>query len=161
MSNLPVKVEIDLDKAAVMTRDELREMIARLEDKLKDAPQMEMPVRHHFSHGVYAREMEMTADSLVIGKIHRHRTMNFITKGSMTVISQDGIKHLKVGDFFVSTPGAKRVIVAHEDSAWTCVHGTHETDIEKIEEEFIAKDYSEVVEKLECKEALCLGSQSA
>lgn len=160
MSALPVIVELDLDKAAVANRDELRLMISTLEEKLKDAPQIDLPVKHHFSQGVYAREMEIPDGALLIGKIHKHKTMNTLLRGRVSVISQDGVMHLGAGDLFVSTPGAKRVIYAHEPSSWVCYHGTHETDLEKIENEFIAKDYSEVAELPQnTEETLWLGAR--
>jgi hypothetical protein len=154
MSALPVIVELDFEKAELANRDELREMIFKLEETLKQAPQIEMPELNHFSHGVYGRELPIPSGTLLIGKIHKHKTMNVLLRGRVSVLSQDGVKHLSAGDLFVSTPGAKRVIYAHEDSSWLCCHGTFETDLEKIEQEFIAKDYSEISE-----EALCLGQQ--
>lgn len=32
----------------------------------------------------------------------------------------------------------------HEDTVWTTIHGTNETDIDKIEDMFIAKNYEDV-----------------
>ena len=161
MENTPVIVELDFDKAELMTRDELREKISAIEEILKNAPQVELPVKHHFSKGVYGREMPIPSGTLLVGKIHKHQTMNVISKGKLSVLSQDGIMHLQAPHTFVSTPGAKRVIYAHEDSVWTCFHGTEETEIEKIESEFIAKDYTEVVALDASKDqgGLCLGSQ--
>jgi hypothetical protein len=49
----------------------------------------------------------------------------------------------------VSPPGVKRLAYAHEESIWATIHGTDETDVDKIEEQFIAKDYSEVEKLLE------------
>jgi hypothetical protein len=56
----------------------------------------------------------------------------------------------------VAQPGAKRVILAHTDVVWTTIHGTDETDLEKIENEFIAKTYEEVI-PIGDKEKLWLG----
>jgi hypothetical protein len=154
MSALPV-VQLDFEKAATASKEELRVMIAELEETLKQFPEIEMPEKNHFSFGVYGRELPISKGSLLVGKIHKRQTMNVILKGKVSVMSQDGLMHLSAGDLFVSTPGAKRVIFAHEDSSWLCCHGTHETDLEKIEQEFIAKDYSEISQGKE--ESLCLG----
>src|SRR5574340_659286 len=43
-------------------------------------------VNHHFTDGVYAREMHIPAGHVVVGKIHRHEHLNFISKGRATVI---------------------------------------------------------------------------
>lgn len=159
MSVAPVVIELDFAKAEVANRDELRAMISHFEEILKQAPQIELPLTHHYSHGVYGREMQMPKAAIVVGKIHKHRTMNVITRGHVSVISQDGVMHLFAGDLFVSTPGAKRVIYAHEDSAWTCILGTTETDPDKIEKEFIVSDYSEVVAIEKQEGDLCLSPQ--
>lgn len=159
----PVVVEIDFEKALTYSKEELRNLILALEDKLKDAPQIEIPLTHYFSKGVYGREINFDKGSLLVGKIHKHQTMNVISKGEVSVISVDGVIRAKAPFTFVSSPGAKRVIFAHEDSTWTTFHGTHETDLEKIEEEFIAKNYDEVEEIQavelgpELKETQCLG----
>lgn len=42
---------------------------------------------------------------------------------------------------FVSEPGTKRAVLALEDTLWTTVHVTDETDLEKIEEYVIAPTY--------------------
>jgi hypothetical protein len=44
----------------------------------------------------------------------------------------------------VSRPGTKRVGYAHEDTIWTTIHATEETDMEKVEKELIAADYEEI-----------------
>lgn len=141
----PVVIEMDFEHAVDLPVEQVREMIAQLEELLKTAPQIDLPVNHHFSKGVYGREMPIPKGSLLVGKIHKHQTMNVLSKGELSVLSQDGVMRLKAPHIFVSSPGAKRVIYAHEDSIWTCFHGTHETDLEKIEEEFIAKTYDDVV----------------
>jgi hypothetical protein len=39
----------------------------------------------------------------------------------------------------VSKPGIKRAGYAHSDTVWICIHPTDETDLEKLEEHFIAQ----------------------
>lgn len=142
---------------AVLPKEQLREMVHKIEDYVNTyGEKIEVPVKHYFSKGVYAREMPMKKGEIVIGKIHKYENFNVLSKGKVSVLSIDGIKIVEAPYSFVGSPGTKRVIYAHEDSVWTVVHGTDEKDIEKIEVEFIAKDYSEL-ESLEFKEKLCLG----
>ena len=56
----------------------------------------------------------------------------------------------------VAKAGSKRVFLAHEDSIWTVIHGTHETDLDKIEAHFIAETEQEYLEFCGQK-SLCLG----
>ncbi len=72
----------------------------------------------------------------------------------MTVFSIEGHLEVQAPFTIVSPPGVKRMAYAHEDSVWTTIHGTHETDLEKIEEHFIIKSYDQL---LETEEVKCLG----
>jgi hypothetical protein len=122
----------------------LRGVIAELETQLKDLDQVDIPIKHHFSKDVYAREITIPKGTIVIGKIHKYENLNILSSGEITVISIDGAKRMKAPCTIVSSPGVKRIAYAHTETVWTTIHGTSETDVEKIEETFIAKDYSEV-----------------
>lgn len=139
-----------------------RSLIMRLQDVLLQTPeeeQLELPVKHHFAKDTYGRELFLPAGSLIVGKIHKHSSLNILAQGSIILVTEDGRQDLTAPYTIASKPGIKRVIYALEDTTWVTVHGTDETDVEKIEEEFIAKDYSEVayLENQE-EEDLCLGS---
>lgn len=132
---------------SLLTKDALKDLIFEIERlALRDGVPVEIPVDHHFSKDVYAREMVMPKGAMVIGKIHKHQNLCIISSGEVSVLSIDGVQRLKAPCTFVSSPGAKRVIYAHEETTWTVIHGTNETDVEKIEDQFIAKSYDEVVE---------------
>jgi ribosome-associated translation inhibitor RaiA len=123
----------------------LRKKISEIESFVASQDQIEIPLKHYFSKGVYAREITIPAGSIIVGKIHKHTNLNMLIKGEITIISVDGAKRMKAPCTIVSSPGVKRLAYAHEETVWTTIHGTDETDLEKIEEAFIAKDYSEVV----------------
>ena len=110
---------------------------------MKQGPQIDIPLKHTFSKNVYAREITIPKGSIIIGKIHKYQNMNIISKGEVSFFSIDGAVRVKAPYTFVASPGVKRVIVAHEETVWTTIHGTSETDLDKLEDEFIAKDYSE------------------
>jgi len=101
-------------------------------------------VRHIFAPGVYAREMTIKAGEMVIGKIHKTEHINIISKGDISVKTQFGMNRYKGPCTFVSQIGTKRVVFAHEDTIWTTIHPTQETELEKIEEHVIAKSYDEI-----------------
>lgn len=130
-------------------RAKARGMISAFEDHVKTLPQIDVPITHHFSHGVYAREMRMNANELIVGAIHKHENLNILSSGTAQVIYVDNLGEVVKLEItapytLVARPGVKRVIKAVTDIVWTTIHGTHETDLEKIENEFIAKDYSQV-----------------
>jgi len=61
----------------------------------------------------------------------------------MTILMEDGIKRIKAPHYGITPAGTKRIIYCHEDCIFVTVHATKLTDIDKIEEEVIAKDFDE------------------
>lgn len=145
---LPV-ITVDFEQGLNVPVESLRDMLGELECTMKNAPQIDIPLKHYFSPGVYGREVFMPKGLLVIGKIHKNQTMNVISAGEVSVLSVDGLMRIKAPFTFVSSPGAKRLLYIHEDCTWSTFHGTEETDIEKIEDEFIAKTYDDVFVSLD------------
>jgi hypothetical protein len=95
----------------------------------------------------YAREMLIPKGTLIIGKIHRHQHLNFISKGKVTVFTEFGEKYLEAPCTFISEVGLKRAVYAQEDTLWTTVHLTKfekEDDLDKIENEVIAPSYDHI-----------------
>jgi len=125
-------------------RAELVAKIFQLQDEVGKLPQETGGLQHHFSEGLYGRELSLTKGTLIVGKIHKYKNLNIILKGRVTFFSIDGAYEVTAPKVFVASPGVKRVIYAHEDSIWMNVHATKETDINKIEEEVIAKTFDSV-----------------
>ena len=112
-----------------------------VQQQLSSSPdQIEVPVQHHFAPGVYMRQMDAAAGTLVVSKMHRTEHMNILLKGSLTVATENGIEYLKAPVVIKSMPGTKRIGYFHEDSSWITVHPTEETDLEKIEQQVIVPD---------------------
>jgi hypothetical protein len=120
----------------------LQEYIRGRNDKLD--PDTDCPVKHIFAPGAYAREIKLPQGSFVIGKIHKHAHLNFITKGKVRVLTESGPVEMTAPYTFVSEVGTKRIVYAVEETIWTTVHVTEETDLEKIEDYVIAKSYDEL-----------------
>jgi len=143
-----------------LSREEIRDVIAQVQSEIEKHPQVEIPVKNYFSKDVYAREITVPKGALIVGKIHKHQSLNILSKGKMTLLSIDGCVTVEAPYTVVSSPGVKRLGYAHEECVWTTIHGTNEKDVEKIEEEFIAKSYEELKENiidLKQEETKCLG----
>lgn len=118
----------------------MRQKVFSIEDRIREElTPVECPVTHHFSKGIYAREMFIPKGTVLTGKIHKHQNLNIMSQGELSVLTEDGIKRVKAPFTVVSPPGTKRVAYAHEDTVWTTIHPTDETDVDKIEAEFIAQ----------------------
>jgi quercetin dioxygenase-like cupin family protein len=94
---------------------------------------------HHFAPGQYAREFSMPAGMLVVGKVHRHGHIMMCVKGRATVLDEFGRYEVAAGFVQASRPGAKRVVLAHEDTTFVTVHlnPTDTHDLARIEAEHI------------------------
>lgn len=110
-------------------------------------------LRHYFADGLYAREITIPAGMLLVGKIHRTRHICVVSKGDITVVTEEGMMRLRAPATIISPPGTKRAVYTHEETVWTVFHPTEETDLDKIEEMFIAPDY----EALGQEDTQCLG----
>ena len=131
-----VPVEVQRRRSAVMR---LQNMMQDMPDKLdldKDTP-----VRHLFAPGCYAREMTIPEGTLIIGKIHRHAHLNIISAGRVRVSTDEGLQEFAAPYTFVSTPGTKRAVLALENTVWTTIHPTDETDLGRIEDSVIAPSF--------------------
>ena len=127
----------------------LRSKICNLQEAITGliaggAEQPECPLKHVFAPGAYAREIFIPAGSIVVGKIHKHAHLNMLMNGRVTVITEKGREELTGPLTMVSQAGTKRALYAHEDTVWVTVHLTEETDLAKIEDEIIAKDFKEL-----------------
>lgn len=123
-----------------------REKIFALEAMMKEHPeQLDLPVIHHFSFGVYGRELHIPAGVVLIGEIHKFENLNILSKGEMTLVTDDGIKRVEAPFTVVSPPGTKRAAIAHTDCVWTTIHGTDLKDLAEIEKMFIAKSEEEYI----------------
>lgn len=103
---------------------------------LKFGEQVEIPVKDYFVPGVYIREIFMKKGAVLTGKIHKYPQFHVITKGCLDILIDGELVRLKAPMNIMSPAGAKRLAIANEDTTWLMVHGTHETDIDKIEKFF-------------------------
>jgi len=113
---------------------------------LKKHDQVDIPVRHDFSKGVYARTITIPAGLIITGEIHKYENLNILSKGSMRVLVGDTIEEVEAPFITVSPPGTKRIAYTLSECVWTCIHGTNETNLNKIKDEFIAADEKEWLE---------------
>src|SRR5262245_16445882 len=143
-----------------VSQQDVRAAVFEMEDEIRKLAPVEIPVRHYFSPGVYAREITIPAGTILTGKIHKYAQLNILSKGEISVLTEDGVKRIRAPFTVVSPPGTKRVAFTHEECVWTTIHGTDETDLEKIEERFIAQteqEYLDFCKVLEMGEVKCLG----
>lgn len=122
---------------------EAREKIDALLGYLMQQPQVEIPLQHFFAQGVYARQGVIKKGTLLIGAIKKISHINIITSGDISIFTEEGEQRITGPATMVSAPGTKRVGYAHEDTVWTTIIGTDQTEVEKVEEQVLAKTYED------------------
>ena len=141
--------EAELTPALLQTR---RERILELEAAMRTLPDSYGmaefnvgKIRHHFGTGVYGRELFIPKGNVIVSKIHKGKTFNVIAKGRIAVICpHKGYNVYEGPHTFVSEPFTKRIVIALEDTLWITSHGyTGSEDLDDVENEIIAKDFSE------------------
>ena len=131
------------------------EALQRLQDNVAALPnQLDLPLTHYHvsavpnspSGGIYARELFIPAGTLVVGKIHKYSQINIMSKGDLTIATEDGLFRVQAPYTVVSPAGVKRAVYAHEDTVWTTIHGTDEKDVGVIEQMFVCDNYETYLE---------------
>ena len=103
------------------------------------------PLTHSFSSGIYVREIFIPAGMFVVGKIHKHDHPNFLLKGEVIVVTEEGTEELVAPMSMISKAGTKRALYAKTDLLWITIHlnPTDTQDLDELEEEIIAQSYEE------------------
>lgn len=109
--------------------------IRRLERAMSATGQcVDLPVKHYFTAGLYARELSIPAGTTLTGRTHRFENLNILSQGELSVLVDGRIQRLCAPLTLLSPPGTKRVAYAHSDCIWITLHGTDLTDLAQIEQ---------------------------
>ena len=134
---------------------EIRTKILSFEEALGKIPGAKFgdnafPLKHTFVDGMYVREIFMPKGYLTTSKIHKLSHPYFITKGEVSVLTEEGVVRIKAPFSGITQPGTKRVIYIHEDCVWITVHPNpdNKEDLSKIEERIIAKTFDELPDNI-------------
>lgn len=136
---------------------DFRDGVQALESQMLTAEQVEIEPVHYFAHGVYAREITIPAGTLLTGKIHRQSQINIISKGHISIRTEEGVIDVHAPATVVSPPGTKRIGYAHTETVWTTISGTEETDVDKLEHLLIAPTFEDYEQGRIEGGAKCLG----
>jgi quercetin dioxygenase-like cupin family protein len=94
-------------------------------------------ILHHFSDGVYARQMTLKAGHEVDTHEHKYSHLAILGSGSV-IVEVDGEMEKRDGPCVIDIEaGKKHRIQALTDVVWFCVHATDVADPEKMDEVLI------------------------
>jgi len=100
---------------------------------------IDIPVKHYFLDGMYAREIFMPKDSLLIGHAHSKEFMEVMSQGKVLMFNDEGSFEVTAPFTRRSEPKARKVGYVLEDTIWTTFHATQAKTVEEAEAEIIVK----------------------
>ena len=121
-----------------MTKLLTNEMVLRLDEECRKHPQVMVELQHQLSGGMYARTGVIKKGCYLIGAQHKTDHINILF-GDISVSTDEGIKRLVGYHVLPTKAGNNRVGVAHEDTVWTTICKTEETDLTKIEDALVVE----------------------
>lgn len=114
--------------------------IYKLQSLMLKGDTIDLETRHHFSDGLYARELFIPAGVCLVGALHKTKHLYTVVKGKCRVSSQ--FENLEIEAPFMgeTIPQTKRVIYAVTDCVWITYHPTDLTDVEEIEKALLEQE---------------------
>jgi quercetin dioxygenase-like cupin family protein len=125
--------------------------------KLAELPQVDCPLTHRFTPGMYTREIFMPKGTFIVSKIHKTEHPFVVLTGKARVwIEGEGVKVITAPHVGFTKPGTRRVLLILEDCRWLTFHRTDKTTVDEVEPEVIYQRFSnveqEVIEQLKEEE---------
>lgn len=102
---------------------------------LQDNEQVDCPLDHFFSDGVYMRTILMPAGTMILGCKHKTRHINYVASGLALVVMEGNKTYVDAREKpvrFESDPGVVKCLYIIEPMIWTTIHVTGETDLKKL-----------------------------
>lgn len=105
---------------------------------LKHEP-VECFLEHHFSEGIYVRQIFMPGGTFVQGKEHKTRHLNVVIKGKVLMQQGEDIVSIIAPATFESEAGVSKLLYIHEDTIWQTIHVNedNETDVDTLEDRLV------------------------
>ena len=139
----PEDTPYDIRKKIVMLGFCIKKYIATY-----DLPEINPPVEHIFTDGMYIRKWFGPVGTLTIGKLHKKAHILILLKGECTIVTEATGVNYHIAPAIIEYPaGLQKVVLAHTDIVLCTVHITDCKDADKIVEEVTARNYAEVGKK--------------
>jgi hypothetical protein len=100
-------------------------------------------LNEYFVGGAYTRSLFIPAGVTIVSKLWNKPRLWIISHGTVTFKSELGTETV-TGPYVAEAPfGSKVALYAHTDVLWFAITGAESTNSKDIEDEVVAKDYSE------------------
>lgn len=110
--------------------------------------QLDCPLRHRFTKGLYIREITCPAGASIVTKILKQQHPFTLSEGEVSIYTEDGVVRRKAPFTGITEPGTQRAIYCHTHVVWTTYHTNPEniTDLDKLEAMQVAEAF-EVIDR--------------
>jgi len=126
-----------------------KEDILKLEDAIAEIPNVDYELEHYFSDELYARSMHLKSGTVFTGKEHKRAHISFLLKGTVKIMTDEGVELLEAPAIITSKKGTKRAGYAVTDIIFTTVHHCISTNIEDAENELVKPGRDHIVEPVQ------------
>ena len=111
------------------------------EAELAKHPQVQVPVIHRFTEGMYIREVHVPAGIIFTSRTHKTQHPFVISAGVATIVNEKGERFVVKAPYTgITEPGTRRIFVVHMDMVLTTFHRTDSTDPDDWVEENTAME---------------------
>lgn len=106
--------------------------------ELRKLPQVECPLIHRFTPGMYVREIFMPKGTYVISQIHKTEHPFVVLCGKVKVWIEGNVVQTITGPHVgITKPGTRRILEIVEDCRWVTFHATEKTTVDEATEDII------------------------
>ena len=106
-----------------------KEKMDFFEAQLAQFPQVQIPVTHRFTDGMYIREIRVPAGMMFTSRTHKTQHPFVISSGAAEIINERGVRFLVRAPFTgITEPGTRRIFLVVEEMVLTTFHVTEEKD---------------------------------
>jgi quercetin dioxygenase-like cupin family protein len=114
--------------------------ITELYQVMKGTFEVDLGIQHHFSSGVYAKQMLLPKGYFAVSHAHNYDHLSVLASGKV-IVSTDDSEHTYAAPACITIEKHKNhSVTALEDAVWFCIHATEETDASKVDDVLIMKE---------------------
>ncbi len=138
--NLPVmatKYNKDVSVLSNIQKIELAEYYLKNYFEGSEEAAKELPLEHFICNNTYTRQITLPKDIILTGKVHNFDHTSILSKGEVTIMTDEGVARIKAPATWISKAGTKRLIYVHEETIWATIHQSEHTIVEDLEKELV------------------------
>jgi hypothetical protein len=138
--NLPsiaIKYNKDISVLSNIEKIELFEYFLKNYTDGSEQTAKELPLEHFICNKTYVRQITLPKDMILTGKVHNFDHTSILSKGEVTIMTSEGTTRIKAPATWISKAGTKRLIYVHEETIWSTIHQSENTQVEDLENELV------------------------